>query len=328
MTELTTAIPVFNGERFLSATLDCVAQQTRKPERLVIFDNGSTDGTEEIVARFKGVPCEFRRNESNLGVLGNANRCLSLATETRYLHLLMADDLVKPDFYQKLLPAMEAIKGRGLGYSFNENISGTGEVIGRNQSQATGQSRQVPLNEFLGRQATLATVLLPGVILKTDFQPAPCLFHDMPQVADGLFLAEWAALTGEAIEVGEYLCQYRLHAFNASSRHMYDLQSFVLDEWRLTKTVLGWMDEPWTAHQLRRLRLHFQLAARTQVKIDMMQRLRPQFAVEIRRKQRELAGRPAAFLGWAAVRARDLLRRLGGKPSKAVELTSTATVSP
>jgi glycosyltransferase involved in cell wall biosynthesis len=328
VTELTTAIPVFNGERFLPATLDCLAQQTRKPDRLVIFDNGSTDRTEEIVANFRGLPCEFRRNESNLGVIGNLNRCLSLATETRYLHLLMADDLVKPEFCRKLLAAMDGMKGRGLGYSFNENISGTSEVIGRNQSQPTGQSRPVPLNEFLGRQATLATVLLPGVILKTDFQPAPCLFRDMPQVADGLFLAEWAALTGGAIEVGDYLCQYRLHAFNASSRHMYHLQSFVVDEWRVAEMVCGWIREPWLAHRLRRLKLHFLLAARDQVKIDMMQRLRPQFADEIRHKQLELAGRPAALIAWAVVRARDLLRRLGGKPTRAVELTSTTTVSP
>jgi len=327
MTELITVIPVHNGERFLPATLDCIAAQTQRPDRVVVFDNGSTDRTAEVVADFPGLHCELRRNGENIGGVGNLNRCLSLSSETRFLHLLMADDLVKPEFYAKLRSAMTTMKGRGLGYSFNENISQTGEVIGRHQQRPTGPARRVPLNDFLVPQAELATVLLPGVVLKTDFQPPACLFRDFPQVADGLFLAEWATLTGEVVEVAEFLCQYRLHPFNASSRNMYDLQHFVVDEWRVTQMVSGWMHEPRPAHAIRRLRLRCLHAARMQVKIDMMQRLRPPFAAEIRRKRLELVGTMATALGWTAVRVRDAMRRLSGRPSRAAELISNAHLS-
>lgn len=326
MTELTTAIPVYNGERFLAATLDCLARQTRKPDRLVVFDNGSTDRTAEIVAAFRSVPCEFRRNESNLGVLGNANRCLSLSAETRFLHLLMADDLVTPDFYAKLVPALASISGRTLGYSLNDEIDQHGAVTGPQRRPVTSPiPRRVPLNEFLGRQASLATVLLPGVVLKTDYQPPVCLFRDLPQVADGLFLAEWAVMTGEVIEIPEFLCQYRLHPFNASSRHMYDLEHFLVDEWRLAHMVLSWIREPWLKHAIRRLKLRCLLAARAQVKIDMMRKLRPPYALELRRKQLELAGPLAGIIGWLAVRSRDNLRRLTGRPNRVAELTSTVS---
>ena len=327
MTELTTVIPVYNGERFLPATLACIAAQTRKPDRIVVLDNGSTDRTPEIVAAFPGLRCEFRRNETNLGVLGNLNRCLGLASETRYLHLLMADDLVKPAFYADLLAAMAVIQGRGLGYSFNETISQTGEVTGRHQQRPTGPARCVPLKEFLVPQAELATVLLPGVVLKTDSTPPACLFRDLPQVADGLFLAEWAALTGNVVEVPEFLCQYRLHPFNASSRHMYDMQCFVLDEWRLTQMVIGWIQEPWAARIVRRAKMRCLHAARMQVKIDMMEILRPPFAEEIRRKRREIVGRLATAAGWTTVRGRDAIRRLSGHPSRAAEIVAAAHLS-
>lgn len=327
MTQLITAIPVYNGERFLPLTLDCLARQTRRPDRVVVFDNGSTDRTPEIVRKFPGLKCEFQRNEANLGVLGNANRCLSLSSQTQYLHLLMADDLVKPEFCRRMISALGQINGRGLAYCFNENISETGEIIGRRQPWATGLDRSVSLNNFLGPQAELASVLLPGVILKTDYQPPVCLFRDMPQVADGLFLAEWAALTGRVCEIGDYLCQYRLHPYSASARHMYDLQSFVKDEWLLAETILSWIREPMLARILRRSKLQALLGARMQVKIDMMNKLRPQFAAEISRFRRTSVGLWGSALGWLAVRGRDAFRRLRGQPTKLEEVFSTAVTT-
>mgnify|MGYP002836400680 FL=1 len=48
MSRLVTVIPVYNGERFLQATLESVAAQTRRPDRVIIQDNCSTDGTAAI----------------------------------------------------------------------------------------------------------------------------------------------------------------------------------------------------------------------------------------------------------------------------------------
>jgi hypothetical protein len=262
-------------------------------------------------------------------VLGNANRCLGLAGETRFLHLIMADDLVTPRFYERLIPELEGIDGPALAYSFNDEIDQHGRVIGPAVRRPTSPTaRRVPLNEFLGRQAELATVLLPGVVLKTDFSPPLCLFDDMPQVADGLFLADWARRCGRVVEVPDYLCHYRLHPFNASSRHVHDIQSFVVDEWLLARRVAGWIDEPAPARLLRRLKLRCLLGARTQVKIDMVRADKPGYAREIRARQRELGGLLSVLVGWAAVRLRDAARRMGGRPRRAEELKTTTQSMP
>ena len=321
--ELTTVIPVFNGERFLPATLACLAAQTRKPDRVVVLDNGSTDRTAEIVESFRPLQCEFRRNEHNLGVLGNLNRCLQLSRETRFLHLLMSDDIVKPAFYERMLPVFEASTTRGLAYCFHENISKDGTPLGRVQAEPEGPSRPLPLKSFLIPQSECRTVILPGVIFKTDFQPPVCEFPNMPQVGDGLFLAEWAVATGSVFEVREYLCQYRLHPFSASSRHIYNLQAFVRDEWELSRKIQGWIREPLIPRLLRRFRLWVLYSARTQVKIDMMQRIRPEFAREIREYQLETFGRTGIAAGLLAVRSRDLFRVARGRPVRVDELLST-----
>jgi glycosyltransferase involved in cell wall biosynthesis len=322
-TELVTTIPVFNGERFLPATLACLAAQTRKPDRVVVIDNGSTDRTAEIVQSFRDLPCEFRRNDHNLGVLGNLNRCLQFSRETRFLHLLMSDDIVKPTFYERMLPVLGSSSTRGLAYCFHENISKDGTVLKRVQGLPEGPPRAISLKRFLIPQSECRTVILPGVVFKTDFQPPVCEFPNMPQVGDGLFLAEWAVASGAVFEIREYLCQYRLHPFSASSRHIYNLQAFVRDEWDLSRRIRGWIHEPLIPRLLRRFRLWVLYSARVQVKIDMMQRLQPEFADEIRRYQIETFGRLGAAAGRGVVRARDLLRIARGRPVRVDELLTT-----
>jgi len=50
MSRLVTVIPVYNGDRFLQATLESVAAQTRRSDQVIIQDNCSTDGTAEYRA--------------------------------------------------------------------------------------------------------------------------------------------------------------------------------------------------------------------------------------------------------------------------------------
>lgn len=318
--ELTTVIPVFNGERFLQTTLECLATQSRRPDRVVVIDNGSTDRTPELVRGFRGIACEFHRNPTNLGVIGNLNRCLEFASETRYLHLLMADDLVTPDFFTKVLPALAEAPGGALGYSLNDYIDQQGRVVGPPVRRPVGPARHVGRNEFLTPHSDLRTVLLPGVVFKTDFQPPLCRFENLPQMADVLFFAQWATLSSDIIEIPEYLCHHRLHPFNESSRQLYDANLTIRDEWHVIQRILPWFDEGPLRNALRRARGACVMAARIQVKMDMMARLQPEKATEFSRIRSELLGPWTCLAGTAAVRTRDLLRRLRGQPSRADEL--------
>jgi len=80
--KILTAVPVWNGEQFIEQTLDSIARQTLRPDRVVVLDNCSTDRTEEIARSFKGITCEFIRNPTNLGLFGNFNRALGFSDQT------------------------------------------------------------------------------------------------------------------------------------------------------------------------------------------------------------------------------------------------------
>jgi len=75
------AMATYNGAALIEEQLASIAAQTRPPDELVVCDDGSNDGTVEIIERFaQDVPFEVRliRNEQRLGYGENfmkAGRC-------------------------------------------------------------------------------------------------------------------------------------------------------------------------------------------------------------------------------------------------------------
>ncbi len=73
----------YNGERFLQEQLDSLARQTLLPCELVVCDDGSTDGTLDILHRFASkapFPVRIHQNEERLGHGRNFLRAASLCS--------------------------------------------------------------------------------------------------------------------------------------------------------------------------------------------------------------------------------------------------------
>ncbi|MDB6065696.1 MAG: hypothetical protein JWR26_1904 [Pedosphaera sp.] len=314
MNILTTVVPVYNGEAYIARTLQSVARQSRRPDRLVVLDNCSTDGTRQIVEQFREMPCEWRQNEKNLGLFGNLNRALEFAPQTEYLHLLHADDLVKPDFYQNSMSKLAAKTGRALIYCQTELIDENDHVISQPRFDPTSTPLNVSVKEFVAAQTELRKFYFPCVLLKTSAQPSPCQFHpDIPQLADQLFWAEWAAQSDWVAEIGEILCQYRFHPGNDTKRNMSSLQSWVLDEWRVMQLICQLLGETGLHRWLRQQKLKILFSARSHVKIKQVKANSPEFAAEIRRVTRETVSAWHWHAGGLAVWLRDELGR-GERP--------------
>ena len=88
-------IPVFNGAAFISTAIRSVLNQSYPDVKAVVVDNASTDETVRIVKEMQAKWGESRlqlvRNERNIGLFGNLNKCLSLV-DTDYFSILCADD--------------------------------------------------------------------------------------------------------------------------------------------------------------------------------------------------------------------------------------------
>ncbi len=105
------ATPVYNGARFLAETMASVQAQTYPNVVHVVLDNASTDETPDIIDRFRGgrVPLITRRNDTTLPQTDNWNAVLRMIPEeARYFRILPADDLIMPEFVEKLVALGEA----------------------------------------------------------------------------------------------------------------------------------------------------------------------------------------------------------------------------
>lgn len=109
MTRLTFGIPVYNGERYLPAALDSVRAQDLEDIRIVISDNGSTDGTQDICRRAAAQDdrIDYHRYDANSGGIWNYRNVVALA-QTELFSWMAADDIKLPGFARVSIEALDA----------------------------------------------------------------------------------------------------------------------------------------------------------------------------------------------------------------------------
>ena len=86
-------VPVFNGERYVAEALDSILAQTYRPLEIIVVDDGSTDGTAQIVAGYGKRVRALR--QSNAGPWAARNLGLSVA-QGEFVAFLDADDVWHP----------------------------------------------------------------------------------------------------------------------------------------------------------------------------------------------------------------------------------------
>ena len=302
--KIITTIPVFNSEAFITQTLESVACQTLRPDRVVVLDDCSTDRTEEIVRNFKGIHCEFVRNPTTLGLFGNFNRCLDFAAETEYLQILHADDTIEPQFYEVMTGLLSDGGGRGLAWCLDERIDENNRHLSLS-GQADGKIETLDRDIFLQRKAELGNQAFCATLLKTNGQPSPCKFPlDFPILGDMIFWAAYGAHCQKIVHVRRSLAQYRWHGSNQTVFLGPNIQSLILDEWRTmaTNEALRGKGMNWP----RKLKLKGLLAVRSGIKAKRVrQNGNAAYSREIAQAARRLTGWPLWLAGKILVELRD-----------------------
>ena len=104
---ITVLMPVYNGERFLRQAVESILAQSFKDYEFLIIDDGSTDGTADILDDFGMPSVIILRNDKNLGLTYSLNKGLNAAMGT-FVARMDADDISEPARLEIQLAFLEA----------------------------------------------------------------------------------------------------------------------------------------------------------------------------------------------------------------------------
>ena len=102
--DLTVAICMFNANRYIEETLQCLSAQTRQDFKLLIVNDCSTDNSVEIVEQyFREHPRQYHiHNQSVNQGLSAGRRWVEENATTKYILFVDADDCPKPELVETL----------------------------------------------------------------------------------------------------------------------------------------------------------------------------------------------------------------------------------
>ncbi|MEO8083334.1 MAG: glycosyltransferase family 2 protein [Ardenticatenales bacterium] len=127
-------IPTWNGAHHLAVCLDSLGRQSFGSFETIVVDNGSTDGTRDLLAAYPSVrPLWLPRN---IGFAGAVNAGIQ-AARSDVLVLLNNDTEVEPDWLGALVAALDGAPGAGMAtskvrlFDARDTLHTTGDTVNR-----------------------------------------------------------------------------------------------------------------------------------------------------------------------------------------------------
>lgn len=131
-------LPVYNGQNYLRDAVESILAQSYGDFRLIITDNCSTDGTQDIcreyAARDKRI--EYHRHAENIGAAPNFNSAFHYAPlDCTYFKWAAHDDVLGRDFLKVCIERLEADPKLSIAHTLSVRIDKDRKSVGTYDSE-------------------------------------------------------------------------------------------------------------------------------------------------------------------------------------------------
>src|ERR1700741_8897 len=107
---ISVVMTTYNGERFLVQQIESILSQTLPPKEIIVCDDGSSDGTVNILEKYrKSHSIIYHVNEKRLGVVNNFKKAVSFTSPGNYVALSDQDDIWLPEKLERSATALSTI---------------------------------------------------------------------------------------------------------------------------------------------------------------------------------------------------------------------------
>lgn len=236
-------LPIFNGETFLPPALDSLLEQTFSDFELIISDNASTDGTEQICREYRNKDPRiiYHRQTVNKGAAANYNYVFQVS-RARYFKWAAADDLCGSRMLEQCVTILDTHPDIILCYPKTSIIDERGHVIRPYDDQWELTSPD-PAKRFCSLLHQLRECnAIFGLIRSEVLVGTPLIGNYIS--SDSCLLAE-LSLYGKFHELPERLFYRREHPAASSVDRSIDKQLEFFDPTLLNKIVLDQWRRLW-----------------------------------------------------------------------------------
>lgn len=202
----------YNRKQYLKYCLDSILNQSYRDFFITVIDNGSTDGTLELLQEYEAKGVRHIVNEKNIGGIGSIKKACGLAT-TKWVMIFHDDDVLHSQFMEYARPFFD-----------EERVS----VI-LSYGKKTVNPEQIELKEHTGiRHVELQSDELARLLLKAKIIPFCSAIYNSEflckvsfqddvygKVGDRPLLLDVAQM-GKTILIQENMVLTRIHKFNDS----------------------------------------------------------------------------------------------------------------
>lgn len=128
-------IPTYNGYNYINETIESCLKQTYKNLEIIVIDDGSTDGTRDLLLAYEG-KIKLIFNNKNLGIVKNINQSINNITSDFFM-FLGHDDVLPINHIELMVCEFEA---NTVGVHCNSMlINGLGEEKGFSRNDSIQQ---------------------------------------------------------------------------------------------------------------------------------------------------------------------------------------------
>ena len=199
----------YNHAKYITECINSIYKQTFTDYELIVFDDGSTDGSNEIILHLQTKYSFIYHQHENMGLVNTIIKMLPLI-RGKYFILLASDDVLPPKklelqaIYMENNPECRISGGQAL------IINESSRKLNDNRFYSTGTDYIDFVDLFIGRKK----ICSPTLIIKSDLIEELKLFDEHYNLED-LYMLLKITNAGYSIHIlNDILCYYRIHGEN------------------------------------------------------------------------------------------------------------------
>ena len=210
--KVTVLMSVYNGEKYLKEAIESILNQTFRDFEFIIINDGSTDGTSEILARYQQMDNRIMvYNQENRGLIASLNRGCQLA-KGEYLARMDADDVSLPKRLAREVKYLETHPEIGVLGTWMELI---------NENSVPQNKVRVPTSPWLiGWSLIFANCMVhSSVMMRRDIVEQLGFYRPEALHTEDYDLWARASPITKLANIPEVLLRYRISKERISSQH-------------------------------------------------------------------------------------------------------------